>query len=200
MSLTTIDTKKNYVKMKKDVYEHLAKTFLDKKKKKNFSKRKIWIAIVPVVFVLFIALLISRNLIVEKKFFSKSLYVIVDRTPVVLDYNFSGLGASKKKALSFDLDNVDLSEYSTLELSIRTGIWSKTDSTIKIQIENTLLERDIEYILGVNKNWRKFRVPLESFELIKDWSSIKNITFVVEDWNVSCKEDKILIDDVRFIE
>ena len=201
MSITGVDTEKKYVKMKQDVYEHLAKTFLDKKKKKKISKRTLrnFLLSVIIVFCLTVFYFLS-SFISRKNIFEKSLYVIYDKTPVLIECDFILPGNSKTKALSLNLNKIDLNEYNFLGLSVRTGEKTKLDSTIKVQIENSLLEKDAEYISGINKKWSEFSLPLENFEMIKDWSSIKSITFEVEDWNVASKKIKIFIDDVRFVE
>ncbi|MDD5005808.1 MAG: hypothetical protein PHS93_04815 [Candidatus Omnitrophica bacterium] len=185
--------------MKQDVYEHLAKTFIDKKVKQKPKRKILWIlaAFSIICVVMFLA---SNYFLVEKRIFSKSLYLLHDKTPIVIKYDFTSLGNSKVKALSFNLDNLDLSGYHFLTLSIRTEEKTKIDSTIKVQIENSLLEKDAEYISGINSKWRRFVLPLADFKLVKDWSQIKTLTFMVEDWNVTDKNDKILIDEVRFTE
>ena len=201
MSITGVDTEKKYVKMKQDVYEHLAKTFLDKKKKKKISKRTLRNFLISVIIIFcLIAFYVLGSFISRKNIFEKSLYIIYDKTPVLIECDFILPGNSKTKALSLNLNKIDLNEYNFLNLSVRTGEKTKLDSTIKVQIENSLLEKDAEYISGINKKWSDFSLPLVNFEMIKDWKSIESITFEVEDWNVARKKIKIFIDDVRFVE
>jgi len=201
MSIAGVDTEKKYVKMKQDVYEHLAKTFLDKKKKKKISKRTLRNFLVSIIIVLCLtAFYLLGSFINRKDIFEKSLYIIYDKTPVLIECDFTLPGDSKTKVLSLNLNRIGLNEYNFLDLSVRTGEKTKLDSTIKVQIENSLLEKDSEYISGINKKWSDFSLPLVNFEMIKDWSSIKSITFEVEDWNVASRKIKIFIDDVRFVE
>lgn len=198
MVQTNIDIDKKYVRMKKDIYEHLAKTFLDKKKSQKNNKREILIFFAFIAFcAMFYAL---RNTAVGKSVFSKSLYIIQDKTPIAVEYDFSVLGIARTKALSFDLNNINLSGFNYLEMSLRTADKTKTDTVIKVQAENSLLEKDAQYLSGINSSWRKFRLPLKNFKLINEWKSVKCLTFVVEDWNVSDRKGKIYIDDVRFVE
>jgi len=185
--------------MKQDVYEHLAKTFLDKKKKQRPGK-KIWIAAAAIVVALFLLLSITVALLTHKKLFSRSLYVLNSNVPTVIEYDFTSLGGSKTKAISFNLNNIDLSRYKFLDLSIRMQENSRVSSTVKVQIENSLLEKDTQYIPGINVRWQKISLPLANFKLIKDWSGVKSLAFIIEDWNVSIKKDSVIIDDIHFME
>lgn len=185
--------------MRSDVYEHLAKTFLDKKRRVGFNKKNLWILLILVVLLSFPLIYVLGNIFVKKNIFSRSLFVIQDAAPIVLGYDFSQLGNTKTRAISFNLNNVDLSSYNHLSLSIRTKEKTKIDSTIKVQIENSLLEKDAEYISGLNIDWQVFTLPLIKFEKIKDWTSVKALTFIVEEWNIENKKDQIYIDEVHFV-
>lgn len=198
---TSIDTEKKYVKMKQDVYEHLAKTFLDKKKKKKSLKNKnLWFIAIPLILFFIVFSYVLGIILVKNKVFLKSIYIAQDKTPVILEYDFTPLGISKIKAISFNLANTDLSGYKFFDISIRTEQKTQPDSTIKIEIENSLLEKDTKYISGINSGWQKFSLPLSDFKLISDWASVKAVSFTVEDWNVSSKKNKVFIDDIRFVE
>jgi hypothetical protein len=199
MNYTAFETERKHIRMKQDVYEHLAKTFLDKKKKSKPAK-KIWLSVIIVAVVLILLLFIVTSFLAEKKFFSRSLYVLNNNTPTLIEYDFTSLGNAKTKAISFNLNNIDLSKYKFLDLTIRTQQNSKITSTVKTQIENNLLEKDAQYISGIDIKWRKVSLALKNFRLIKDWSGVKSLTFVVEDWNVSNKKDNIIIDDIHFSE
>ncbi|MDD5618106.1 MAG: hypothetical protein PHG69_03340 [Candidatus Omnitrophica bacterium] len=185
--------------MKQDVYEHLAKTFLDKKKRKKRDKN-LWVVIAISVIASIVLLSATTFILTKKKFFSRSLYVLNDKAPTLIEYDFTTLGNSKTKALSFNLNNIDLSKYHFINLSIRTQENTKINSTLKVQIENSLLEKDAQYISGINTKWQRASLPLDNFKLIKDWSKVKTLTFVVEDWNVSSKKNSVIIDDIHFAE
>lgn len=199
MNYTVVDARRKHDRMKQDVYEHLAKTFLDKKKNKKPAK-KIWVLVVILAVVFFLLLFTTTLFLTKRKFFSRSLYILNDNVPTLIEYDFTSLGDSKIKALSFNLNNIDLNGYNFLDLSVRTQENTKISSTLKVQIENSLLEKDAQYISGINERWQKFSLALDNFKLIKDWSKIKTLTFVVEDWNVSSKKNSIIIDDIHFVE
>lgn len=201
MTHTNIDTKEKYVKMKKDIYDHLAHTFLDKKdKRKKIENKQLWFYISTICILFFLAIFIFGRFFIKKNVFLKNLIILQDKQPIEIDYDFNSLGISKVKILSFELDKIDLSRYNFIELKVRNKNKSNIDSTIRLQIENSFLEKDQDYISGINIEWRKFSFPLRNFKRINDWSSVKYLSFIIEEWNVFNKKDKIFIDDIRFVE
>lgn len=194
-----LEVERKHVRMKQDVYEHLAKTFLDKKKSKK-SDKKLWFVLAASSIVFILLLSVGTVFLTKKKFFLRSLYVLNDKAPTLIEYDFTTLGNSKTKALSFNLNNIDLSKYNFINLSIRTQENTKVSSTLKVQIENSLLEKDAQYIPGINNKWQRVSLRLDNFKLIKDWSKVRTLTFVVEDWNVSGKKNSVIIDDIHFAE
>jgi len=82
---------------------------------------------------------------------------------------------------------------------MRTQEKSNIGSAIQVQIKNSVLEKDAEYLTDINNKWKKYLINLDKFERISDWSSIDSLTFVIDEWNVDNKKDKIFIDEVKFI-
>lgn len=197
---TNIDTNRNCVKMKKDVYEHLAKTFLENKSKKKVSNKHIWIFAILIVISCLLLIMQLSTLLAKKSFIGKSIFVIQDKTPIELEYDFTEIGNNKIRAISFNLSDIDLDEYNYLSLAARTKDGGKIKTSIRVQIENSLREKDSEYISGIVSEWQSFILPLTDFERVKDWSKVESINFVVEEWNTGVKKDKIYIDEVRFID
>lgn len=185
--------------MKKDVYEHLAKTFLGKKSKRKIKSREFFVFAVLIVIFCFLTIFGLGSLLIKRGVYTKSIYVIEDKTPIEIGYDFSTMGDNKVKAISFNLNEIDLKEYNTLSISIRTRADASVESSIKVQIENSLLEKGEEYISGISSRWKEFTVPFSDFEKISDWASISSLTFVVEEWNITNKNDTVYIDDVKFI-
>ncbi len=199
MSNAVITREIKYVKMKKDVYEHLAKTFLNKKEKGKFANKKVLKFVYLGIITCFVVIFFLGVILARRQVFSRSLFVIQDRTPVEIDYDFSSTGGDKVRSVSFNLNGINLSKYNHLSLMIRTEKETAIDSSVKVKIENTQLEKDSEYITGINGDWREFKVSFNEFEKIKNWSTVKSLSLVVEEWNVVNKIDKIYFDEVKFI-
>ena len=60
--------------------------------------------------------------------------MIEDKTPIEIGYDFSAIGDNKVRALTFNLNEIDLSEYNALSLSIRTKVDTSVELAIKVQI------------------------------------------------------------------
>jgi len=191
---------KRYVRMKPEVYEHLARTFLEKKKNKNNKKQPtitlfvslgLLIAILVFIFVLFL----TREKI---GILQRSLHILLDKSPITIAYNFKNPGTDKVKAMSFSLSDIDISRYRFLDFRARLIKKTTKDSVIKVEIENAFKEKASTYLNGITWQWKRFSLPLSDFKKISDKTVISSISFVIEDWNLSDKENSLIIDEVRF--
>lgn len=182
--------------MRKDEYEHVVSTFFDSRKKRASLKKKSLYVIVSFFVLLMIAGIVFIR--TDSKKFSQSFYISSDRLPLAIAYDFSGAGKGKLRSVSFDLENIDVSSYKNFALLARTRKKSLAASSLRVQIENAFSEKDSEFISGVNEKWQKHAFPLSIFERINDWSKLKSLTFVIDEWNVGNKEDSIYIDEIRF--
>ncbi|MCX7926981.1 MAG: hypothetical protein N2606_02465 [Candidatus Omnitrophica bacterium] len=185
---------------KKDIYEHLAKIYLDsptvkKKKKKNSSliERQIFIIIGVIVVSLFFILISVRT------YFSKPLIIqlslVLTHEPLKINFNFNPV---KKEILSFDLNNANLSRFNRLEFSCKKSRAQDTVS-LRVEIENSFNEKAEIYLKDIHHRWQKVSLKLTDFKTVTDWSGIKQLNFVVEEWNAQGKDGVVLIDNVRFV-
>ena len=115
---------------------------------------------------------------------------------VRLDYNFDE-DFSPVKPLLLSARAIDASRYKSLQFSIRAKEQGNP-SIVKIVVENHKSETASYYVQGIDYSWQDFRIPLREFKQITDWTSLKNISFVLESWNVEKKEGIILIDNICF--
>jgi len=58
---------------------------------------------------------------------------------------------------------------------------------IKVVISNRLNEEDYYYVQGVSMDWTEIEISLSEFKQITDWSSLSDIAFAIESWNVDDK-------------
>ena len=196
MTNTMIDTKRKYGKMRKDEYEHVVSTFFDIKKKR-FKAKNISVYIIAVVFVLLVSVGVVFILVNSKKF-SQSFYISSDKLPLTIAYDFNEAGKGKLRSASFDLEEIDVSRYKYVAFLLRTQNKSRIDSSIRVQIENAFSEKDSKFISGVNEKWQEHSFSLSTFEHINDWSKVKSLTFVIDEWNVGNKKDILHIDEIHF--
>jgi len=85
---------------------------------------------------------------------------------------------------------------------LKFSIRSKEEGTpgiVKVVITNRLNEEAYYYVQGVNEDWTEAEIPLSEFKQITDWSSLNDIAFMIESWNVDDKTGVVLIDDISFL-
>lgn len=187
-----------------DIYDHLAQVYIGKtqtpeqenKKKKEFG---VWLVInILITLVVFSSAVYGLTAFLTHRGSPFENHIIYDLSngPVRLDYNFKE-NVNPTKSFKFVIDGVEASKYSALNFSIRAKEEGNPD-VIKIILRNQLNEESVHYLQGIKNSWESFEVSFEKFNEITDWTSLKDITFVLESWNVEDKKGLIIIDDVYF--
>ena len=116
--------------------------------------------------------------------------------PIRLEYNFENpLPPIKTFVLS--VPRMDVSKYSRISFSIR-GKEEGTPGIVKVIIRNQKNEVAAYYLRGIGLDWKDFNISLKDFKEITDWTTVKDVSFILESWNVDNKRGMILIDDVCF--
>lgn len=183
---------------KKDIYEHLANIYLDasqKKKKKRIGERKykiivtIGVAVIALSGAFFVGFLFKN-----KNTFSRNALVL-QTEPIKLNFNFD---PAKKENYSFELKGLNLSKYNRLEFSVKKENFFD-DIALRIEIANSFRETSEIYLKNLPHKWQEFVIPFSDFKTISDWSEIKTIAFVIEEWNTKEKKGIVLIDNLRLV-
>jgi len=192
---------------KKDIYEHLAKIYLDassKKKKKSESHsplfKKPFFIIIVFIFVfgvsLFIALQKDKNLASQKnrKFTSEIALVLLSDVKRI-NFNFD---PAKKEIYSINLNNLDLTHFKAIGFSVRKANY---EDNIILKIEfDTGREKSEIYLRDIPSfKWRDNKIPLSDFKNISNWSGALNLAFIIEELNVREKKGIVYIDNVRLL-
>lgn len=184
---------------KKDIYEHLAKIYLDassKKKKKTKTYAKIFknISIIIVFFVCGFIIALPLNLKKSKSYHSEVALVLLYDTAKV---NFQ-FDPAKKETYSLDLKNLNLSKFKALGFSAK-----KTNSydTISLRVEfiNAFREKSEVYLKDIPHRWQDYMINLSEFKNISDWTEMTNLSFAIEEWNVRKKKGVVYLDNVRLL-
>ncbi len=186
---------------KDEIYEHLAKVYLGKKKKKKKAPGiKFYLlvflnvfAAIGITVVLFSGL---KNPVFKARFNKNSLYYSVNQYPLRLQYNFNA-PFPQIENFSLPLPEVDARSYSLLEFSIKSGKGNAPE-ILKITLENRKKEMASHFLKRISGKWQKVIIPLADFKEITDWSNITRIHFVFEAWNTGTKKGSVLIDDICF--
>lgn len=185
-----------------EIYEHLAKVYLgkresvaEKKKKKavNTSWLVINIAITAVIVIStlygFTAFLTRRGDLQNQVFYA------LNNNPVRVSYDLNDPYPSTK-TFAITIPSKDASKYSKLNFSMR-GMNGAYPGVVKLIVSNLKDEKATYYVKNVNADWKKFSVPFEKLNLT-DWTSVREVSFVLEAWNVDFRQGTMLIDDIAF--
>ena len=185
-----------------DIYDHLAQVYLGKRSKADIKKEKqfsAWLLINILITVIIFtsafygltAFLTHRNSALTSR-----ILFSLHNGPIRIEYNFSD-SFPPVKTFVLDVPEIDAAKYTKIQFSIR-GKEEGTPGIVKVVVKNRRSEEASYYVQGVGLDWQEFGIPLGEFQQITDWSSLTDISFVLESWNVDSKRGLILIDNVCF--
>ena len=184
-----------------EIYDHLAQVYLGKRKESEPRKKKYfhaWLLInVLITLMIFSSIFYGLTAFLTRQSSLRGNVLFALHNGLVrLDYNFDE-DFSPVKTLALSAPAIDASRYKNIQFSIR-GKEEANPSIVKVVITNDKNETASYYIQGIDYNWQDFRIPLQEFKQITDWTNLKAVSFVLESWNVEKKEGVILIDNICF--
>ena len=184
-----------------EIYDHLAQVYLGKRKESEPRKKKYfhaWLLInVLITLMIFSSVFYGLTAFLTRQSSLRGNVLFALHNGLVrLDYNFDE-DFSPVKTLALSAPAIDASRYKNIQFSIR-GKEEANPSIVKVVITNDKNETASYYIQGIDYNWQDFRIPLQEFKQITDWTNLKAVSFVLESWNVEKKEGVILIDNICF--
>lgn len=184
---------------KKDIYEHLAKIYLDASlKRKNKSKertklfRNLFVTSVSLTFVMGVFLVF--NLFQNRGLFSQT-SLVLQPDAVKLNFHFN---PAKKELYSISLNNLNLKPYKTLAFSAKKINYTGS-IPLRIEFSNTFKEKSEFYLKNIPLKWGEFKIDLAKFKSVSNWSEMFKLDFVVEEWNVKNKKGVVYLDNIRFL-
>jgi hypothetical protein len=184
---------------KKDVYEHLAKIYLDassKRKKKSKAYPKIFqnVFLVSTVFIFGLSSFLWAVFYRSNPFKSEiALFLQAEATRINFNFN-----PAKKETFSLNLNKLNLTPYKRLGFSVKKANYRDYIS-VRIEFVNAFKENSEIYIKDIAHRWRDYKINLSEFKNISDWSEMSTLIFTVEEWNVREKKGLVYIDNVRLI-
>jgi hypothetical protein len=184
---------------KKDIYEHLAKIYLDAslKKKKNsvihpHLKKYIFLSV-------FIILGLAAFLFVRSGMRNRSLNseiaLVVSTDTVKINFHFD---PARKETYSINLNNLDLSNYRNLAFTVKSVDY-QNGTSLRVEFINNFKEKSEIYIKEIPRSWRDYKFVLADFKNITDWSQVSSLIFTVEEWNATGKKGIVYLDNIRFL-
>ncbi|MFA5090355.1 MAG: hypothetical protein WC510_04910 [Candidatus Omnitrophota bacterium] len=184
---------------KKDLYEHLAKIYLDassKTKKKNKNPRRahpamLWGVFIGLIGVIFLLVALKDNALQP----NTQIALVVSSEAAKINFHFD---PAQKEVYSLDLNSLDLNKYKTLSFAVKKTKF--TDSlSLRVEFINKFKEKAEVYLKDIPLKWQDYNIPLGDFKSINSWSDMQKLNFTVERWNAKGKQGVVYIDDIKFI-
>lgn len=186
-----------------EIYDHLAQVYLGKResaveKKAAQKKSHVWLVINIVTTALILAsvvygltaFLAKRNDALK----SRIIYAL-NNSPIRLSYAVGG-EYPQVKNLTIDIPTVDVSKFGRVNLSLKGQI-DGSPGMIKVVLTNEKEEQASYYLQGINSRWQEYSISFNELNLT-DWKTLKQISFVVEAWNVKKQSGAVFVDNISF--
>ena len=184
---------------KKDIYEHLAKIYLDasstkKKKNKVYSKLYKNLFLISVVCIFGISTVLLTNLN-RHKASNSEVALILSVEALKINFNFD---PAKKEILTLNLNRINLNNYKRVAFSVKKNNIIDTIA-LRVEFTSAYKEKAEVYIKDIPYRWNDYMINLSDFKNITDWSEIKDLSFTVEEWNTKENKGIVFIDNVRVL-
>ncbi|MBF0504653.1 MAG: hypothetical protein HQL14_06070 [Candidatus Omnitrophica bacterium] len=186
-----------------EIYDHLAKVYLgkresitEKKRKTKPVNRSLLVINIVITAVITISTVYGFTAFLTRRADLKSqVFYALNNNPIRMNYDLNDPFPATK-TFSITIPNKDVSKYKELNVSLR-GLDSAYPGIVKVIVGNQKNEKAIYYIQNVNTNWRTANIPFEKLNLT-DWTTVTDVSFVLEAWNVDFRRGTLLIDGVSF--
>ena len=181
---------------KKEIYEHLAKIYLDAssgKKKKNKAYPKVLKNpfFVGTLAVIFIAL--SSLFFLKTKSYPKEVALFLSNDAVKINFDFD---PAKKESYTLNLNKLDLAKYKSLSFSVKKAA-APNPISLRIEFTNTFREKSEVYVKNIPSKWQEYKIDFSEFKSVNNWKEMASLSFSVEEWNAADKKGLVYIDNVR---
>ncbi|MEK6727046.1 MAG: hypothetical protein AABY28_00015 [Candidatus Omnitrophota bacterium] len=184
---------------KKDIYEHLAKIYLDassNKKKKPALKPRTFKSLFIITFVFIIVLsAVSLRLFQRKSAPNSEIALVLLSDSAKINFHFE---PAKKEIFSINLNKLNLARYKALGFAVKKANYQDTIS-LRVEFTNAFKERAELYFKDISHKWHDYIINLSEFKNVNDWSEMANLSFTVEEWNVKKKTGLVFVDNVRLL-
>ena len=184
---------------KKDIYEHLAKIYLDaavKKKDKKKTHPQFFRALfsIGILFVFGVGLILFSALPKHKPLNSE-VELVLTPYPLKINFNFDPV---KKEIYTLYLNALNLNSYKTLGFAVKKANF-KNVLSLRVEFSNSFREKSEIYVKNVPNKWQDYKINFSDFKSISEWSEMQSLSFTVEEWNTKDKKGVVYIDNVRFL-
>lgn len=185
---------------KKDIYEHLARIYLDASSKSKRKKNKQQSRIFRNLFFASVAVILGLTVLlfthpIRNKSITYEIALVIRPDVAKINYHFD---PARKENYSINLNKLNLTRFKELRFSARRTDF-KDNISLRVEFANTFKEKSEAYIKNIPHKWQDYKIPLSDFKNISDWSEMLELAFIVEEWNVRQKRGVVYIDNVRLL-
>lgn len=185
-----------------EIYDHLAQVYIGKKNKIDKEKKRqfnAWLLInIVITVVIFVGAFYGFTAFLTQKngdLHNRIIYSL-SRGPIRLSYNLD-YPYPPVKSFALATPQINAGKYQALQFSVR-GMDEGWPGVMRVEVRNARNEKASVLIDGVNLDWNKHKILFEDFKEITDWSSVSEVSFIIESWNAEKKHGIVLIDDICF--
>ncbi len=190
-----------------EIYNHLAQVYLGKKteveieekKKKGPRRLNAWSVInIGIVGIIFVSVLSGLTAFLARRsngWTGRITYALTNG-PIRIPYDVA-YPHPLVKTFSLAIPPIDAAKYQTLRFRIR-ALEEGTPGAVRVRLRNKRNEEASVFVEDIGLKWREVAIPLEEFRRISDWSSLDEVSVVIESWNAEKKKGILLIDDLCF--
>lgn len=184
---------------KKDLYEYLAKIYLDttsKRKKKTPEYPKVFKNLFFVIAIAFILAITAFWSIVSKnRPLNAQVSLILQNDVAKINFHFD---PAKKETYSLDLNQLNLKPFKALGFSLKKANY-KDNIALRVEFVSSFKEKSAVYFKNIPHKWQDYKINLTEFKEISNWSKISSLSFIIEEWNVREKRGVVYIDNIRLL-
>lgn len=191
---------------KKDIYEHLAKIYLDAsakkvKKRNDYRGVKTFIlaALVSICAVTAFFLLYSQNknkAVKSRPAISSELALVLQPGIVKINFNFEPI---KKESYILNLHGLDLNRFKKIKFYVRKANF-EDDISLNVEFTNAFNEASKIYLVDLSAyKWQEYRINLADFKNISDWTQMSLLSFNVQGSSSKAKKSIVYIDNIRVV-
>ncbi|MDD5596165.1 MAG: hypothetical protein PHY94_08005 [Candidatus Omnitrophica bacterium] len=183
---------------KKDIYEHLAKIYLDasQKKKKKSKKHPAIKNFLVIVLSFLLGFLVFSFVSLKKNQPAKAQFaLLLQHGAAKINFNFD---PASKEIYSIDLNNLNVARFKALGFSVKKTNFRDTIS-LRVEFTNAFREKSEIYVKNIPYKWGDYTIPLSEFKNITDWTDMSSIAFIVEEWNTKESNGVVYIDNVGLL-
>ncbi len=129
---------------------------------------------------------------------SQEIRVNPSSVPVSIAFDFSNPNSGATIEYYLNLEGVDASRFSSLAFDVRFS--SGENHSIRVDFVNQFREVGEVGIPSLGTKWKEVVIPLSEVNKITSWNDVRQIGFILDEWNVSVPKGTMYIDNIRFIE